>query len=248
MINDFTIGITTFSKRLNFASTLVSQIRQHVNNKIILVINGEKNGEFNEEYRQSILNLCVQYPNIFPVFFIETRGLSKMWNTAVIVSDTDNVLILNDDIEIHSKDIFDSVSNIIRSEDYTGIMRMNGSFSHFVVNKSVIHKIGYFDERLLGFGEEDGDIVYRMLQINSDVGNINVNGVVNIVSNVRHDHIKPGIGKYSNFNRQFIYQEKYKSNNNSPYKGMFDTPMDIILENKNQYPYEKFFRDNKNNL
>jgi len=248
MINEFTIGITTFSKRLNFATNLIKQIRQHVTNNIVLVINGEKDGNFNEEYRQNILNVCLQHINVFPVFYIETRGLSKMWNTAVVTSSTDNILILNDDIEIQTRDIFDSVTNIIRSADYTGIMRMNGSFSHFVVNKSIIHKLGYFDERLLGFGEEDGDIVYRMLQINSDVGNVNVNGVVNIVSNVRHDFIKPGIGKYSNFNRQFIYEEKYKPNNNSPYKGMFDTPMDLLIENTNLYPYEKFFKDNKNNL
>ena len=248
MLEEFTIGITTFSKRLKFATNLIQQIRQHVNNKIILIINGEQEGNFDETYRQNILKVCLQYENVFPVFYIETRGLSKMWNTVVITSNTDNVLILNDDIEIQTKDIFDNVTSVIRSENYTGIMRMNGSFSHFVVNKSLIHKLGYFDERLLGFGEEDGDIVFRMLQLGSDVGNINVNGVVNIVSDIRHDFVKPGIGKYSNFNRQFIYEEKYKPNTSSPYQGMFDTPMEQLIENINQYPYEKFFKKNKNNL
>ena len=34
----------------------------------------------------------------------------------------------------------------------------------------------------------------------------------------------------------------------SPYKGMFDTPMNQLLEDVNQYPHEEFFRKNKNNL
>ena len=56
-------------------------------------------------------------------------------------------------------------------------------------------KIGYFDERLLGFGEEDGDITYRLLKVGVDVGNMSISNVRNIVSEVRHDHIKSGIGK-----------------------------------------------------
>jgi predicted glycosyltransferase involved in capsule biosynthesis len=171
-----------------------------------------------------------------------------MWNTALIASDSDNLLILNDDIEILNSDIFDKTLNHILSDDYHGLTKMNSSFSHFIVNKLLMESVGYFDESLLGFGEEDGDITYRLLKVNINVGNINVNGLVNIVSDIRHDHVVAGIGKYSNFNRDFIYNHKYKADYSSKLKGMFDTPMTEMLDNERQYPYENFFRENKNML
>lgn len=247
-MNEFTIAITTFSKRYDLLSSLVQQIRNYTDTKIILVVNGELNGEFHEDYRIKILNLCINYKNIYPILFVETRGLSKMWNTAIIHSDTDNILILNDDLKIESNEIFSKTVNIIRNDNYTGLLKINNSFSHFIVNKIVIHKIGYFDERLLGFGEEDGDISYRFEKENIKIGNVYVNGIINIISDIRHDYIKTEIGKYSKFNRNFIYNEKYKKNENSPFRGMFDTSMDEILVNQPQYVYEKFFRKNKNKL
>lgn len=247
-MNDFAIAITTFSKRFDFVSKLISQIRIHNLNKIYLVINGEKDGNFNEDYRNNILNLCINNSFIYPIFFTEIRGLSKLWNTAIIASDVDNILVLNDDIEILSGDIFSKTSSLIREDSYTGLCKINGSFSHFVVNKVLIDKMGYFDERLLGFGEEDGDITYRFLKNNIHVGDMRCSDVINIVSQVRHDDIKPGIGKYSHFNRSFIMNEKYRMNTNSRLQGMFDYPVDQVLDDSNLYPYERFFRKNKNNL
>lgn len=244
-MKNYTIAITTFSKRYEFIEKLIPQIREYTKNKILVIINGEKDGKFDEQYRINILKLCMENENVFPICYIETRGLSKMWNTALIASDEDNVLILNDDIEIITGDIFDKTSNHIMSNDYNGLTKMNSSFSHFIVNKILMESIGYFDERLLGFGEEDGDISYRLLKINKNVGNISVNGVINIVSNIRHEHVTAGIGKYSNFNREFIYANKYKADNSSKIRGMFDTPMVELLNNEIQYPYETFFRNNK---
>lgn len=247
-MTDFTIVITTFSKRYGFIERLIDQIRTYCNSKIIIVINGEKNGEFYEDYRRKMLLLCEKYDGIFPIFFIETRGLSKMWNTGIIMSEKENVLVLNDDIEINSGEIFKVVSGHIVSNGYYGLTKINNSFSHFIVKKSLIDKLGYFDERLLGFGEEDGDIVYRLSKLDLPIINIYSNNVTNIISDIRHEHIKKGIGKYSNFNRQFIYSKKYLPNQSSPNKGMFDTPMEQVLPDINQYPYEIFFNENKENL
>tara|TARA_R110000782_G_scaffold212150_2_gene300268 strand:- start:96 stop:653 length:558 start_codon:yes stop_codon:yes gene_type:complete len=185
---------------------------------------------------------------VFPTFFLETRGLSKMWNTLLIMSYHDNVLMLNDDIEIHSSDIFDITTAHINSNVYNGLTKMNSSFSHFIVSKNLMDEIGYFDERLLGFGEEDGDISYRLLKVNKRIDNIGVPRVLNIVSNVRHDFVKSGIGKYSEFNRTFIYGEKYTPETNGKHRGMFDTPMKQLLDDNNQYPNEKYFLDNKHRL
>jgi len=247
-MNNFTIGITTFSKRYDYLVKLISQIRSFNNSKIILSINGERGGEFDNEYRKNIMNLCASYDDVFPTFFIETRGLCKMWNTILVTSDTDYVLMLNDDIEIHSNEIFDVVSRLINDYNFNGLARINDSFSHFVVDKWVLDSIGYFDERLLGFGEEDGDITYRLLKKGINLQNIYSNNIINIVSGIRHDYIESGIGKYSKFNREYIYSKKYSPNLNSPYRGMFDFPMDQNINDLQQYPSEKFFRDNKNKL
>jgi hypothetical protein len=245
---NLTIGITTFSKRFGFLEKLVGQIRSFVDYPIILTINGEKDGKTDDQYLKNVLSLCQRYNQIYPTFFLETRGLSKMWNTIVINSPNDNILILNDDVEIISNEIFIKCEEVFKSNHFQGIVKMNSSFSHFLVDKKIIEELSFFDERLIGFGEEDGDITYRMLKMNKTIGNVHVNGLINIVSEIRHDHIKSGIGKYSKFNREFIYVHKYMTDYNSTIRGMFDTPMRENLENIPQYPYELFFRENKSNL
>jgi hypothetical protein len=251
MKNNFDIGITTFSLRFDFVQSLVKSIRDlGVNNNIMLCVNGEKNGEFNEEYRKNILNLCLLYENVFPIFFVEMRGLSKMWNTLIIHSTKKDILILNDDIQIYNDNLFEVVSSHIDSETYYGLSKVNDTFSFFVTNKDLMDELGYFDERLLGFGEEDGDITYRMLsKKNKDVYRLYAQGIHNIVSDVRHEHVKPGVGKYSYFNRNFTFNEKYKcGNSKSGISGMFGVDCDPVLEDVNLYPYEKFFKENKNKI
>ena len=251
MKNNFDIGITTFSLRFNFVETLVKKIRDlGVKNTIYLCINGEKDSSFNEDYRKNILSLCLSQPNVFPIFFVETRGLSKMWNTLIIHSTKENTLILNDDIDLVNENMFDVVSEHIESSEYYGLSKINDTFSYFVINKILIDELGYFDERLIGFGEEDGDITYRMIsKKGKDVYRLYVQGVYNIVSDIRHEHIKPGVGKYSWFNRDFTFNKKYNCQNaNSGISGMFGVVCDPILPDENLYPYEKFFKENKEKL
>lgn len=251
MKNNFDIGITTFSLRYNFVENLVNKIRElGVINNIFICINGEKDSEFSEEYRKKMLTLSLNNNNVFPIFFVETRGLSKMWNTLIVHSSKDDMLILNDDLILTTDNMFEETSNHIESNEYNGLSKLNGSFSHFVINRKLIDELGYFDERLLGFGEEDGDITYRMIaKKGKDILNIYANGIHNVVSDVRHDFIKPGIGKYSLFNREFVFKEKYKcGNSNSGISGMFGVDCDPILDDIKQYPYEEFFMKNKNRL
>jgi len=244
----FSIGITTFSKRIDMVSKLVSQIRETDDHKIILCVNGEKDGKFNEQYRRNILNLCLNYENIYPIFFIEMRGLSKMWNTIINTSDDNNILMLNDDLEIYNNEIFMQINSYVNSYKFISLTKINNSFSHFLIKKNIINKIGYFDERLLGFGEEDGDITFRFQKNNIPIHNINLSGFVNIISEIRHEHVKSGIGKYSKINRDYIYEEKYSADYGSNIKGMFDTPMKQIIEDINCYPLEKYFLDKKQEI
>jgi glycosyltransferase involved in cell wall biosynthesis len=244
---NYTIGITTFSARNNYLTKLLEQIRFFTDAPIIITINGEKEGKLSDEYMNKIFELCLKFKQIYPIFFQEIRGLSKMWNTIIVHSASDNILLLNDDIEIHNDDVFKIVGNLSNNPNFNSICKLNGSFSHFMVKKKCIEKIGFFDERLLGFGEEDGDITYRLIKHNIELHSLGSSGLINIVSDVRHSEVKPGIGKYSKFNRDFIYGQKYVVTNEG-IRGMFDTPMKENLDNENAYPYEVFFRENKSKL
>lgn len=249
MKNNFDIGITTFSLRFDFVKDLVKSIRElGVNNNILICVNGEKDSNFDETYRKNILNLCSEYTNVYPIFFIETRGLSKMWNTLSIHSTSGDVLILNDDIKVSSDNMFNVVSNHIESSEYFGLSIINNTFSFFVVNKDYLDSLNYFDERLLGFGEEDGDIMYRVKKHSGhSIFRLYASGIENIVSDIRHTHIKSGIGKYSFFNRDYIFNKKYKCDGDIYYfpEGI---ECEQIIDNPQQYPFEKFFKENKNNL
>ena len=72
-------------------------------------------------------------------------------------------------------------------------------------------------------------------------------GLENIVSDIRHTHIKNGVGKYSFFNRDYMFTKKYKCDGD-----IYFFPEGIecerIIDNPQQYPFEKFFKENRNNL
>ena len=248
-MKSYTIAITTFSKRFELLESLISSISNYgIKNNIIICINGEKDGSFDEDYRKKVLNLCLSANNIFPIFFIETRGLAKMWNTIAVHSPLDDILILNDDIEILGADIFNNVEQHINSNDYFGLTKINNTFSFFILNKVFLDQINYFDERLLGFGEEDGDITYRVHKYtNNHIKNISIPNLRNIVSPIRQEEISNGIGKYSKYNRNYIFNEKYKSSPKG-FAGMFHLPVEQVLPDENPYPYENYFLKNKNKL
>ena len=243
----YTIAITTFSKRYHFLEETLGKVREFNNDSDILIcVNGEKDGKFSEDYRKKVLNLCSQYENVYPIFFIELRGLSKMWNTCIIHSSTEDLLILNDDINIVTGAIFDYTSSLINN-GYKGICKIRSTFSFFIVNKNLMNKVGYFDERLLGFGEEDGDITHRLLCMDIPVKDAFVEGLNNIVSDIRHDEVIDNQCKYSKFNREFTFNQKYKRVDNG-IQGMFSFPCEKVLEDQNLYPYESFFMENKHKL
>jgi hypothetical protein len=244
---NYSVCITTFSLRFHFVETLISQIRGYTNSDILLAINGNYMSDFDEEYRKKILLLCQKYEGIFPIFFPEQRGLSKLWNTLVVHSKTDWNLILNDDVEITLGEVFESVLSNLGNDPQ--IFRINGSLSHFIIHKKLLHDLGYFDERFLGFGSEDSDFCWRHVKkYNTHIPEINVHGFVNFVSNIKDEKITTSMGsKYTMFNQNFLHgiqTSKYFSVSEG-IAGWFSFPVDKKLEDITQYPYESFFWENK---
>ena len=249
----FSIGITTFQHRFEpYFIPLLNRIREYNQDvEIIVAVNGEHKAEFDEEYRSSILTVIARQPNVFPVLFPRFRGLSKLWNTIIIHSSHDYILMLNDDIMIEDPGFFrELASTIAKSKGQSFVI--NRSWSHFVISRTEIDELGYFDERLLGIGEEDGDMIWRYLKgYGRPLKSFQLPWISNYADKTEdyrpvNIHCRPGM-KYSQFNRDFMFSEKYEKDP-AGLKGMFDEPVSLKDAGKDQYPYEKFFRRRREEL
>lgn len=249
-----TIGITTFEHRFErYFKPLLTELRKHDSEiNIVVAINGEHNQQFNEEYRSDLLRFLSAQPKTFPVFFPSFRGLAKLWNTIIIHANENHVLMLNDDIMIQSPSAIKKVRKAILDMEGRSFT-INRSWSHFLISREEIDALGYFDERLLGIGEEDGDIAWRYFErYNRPVADVKIRSFDNYAEETVHTYKPTNIQchsgtKYSLFNRKFIFESKYSP---APHgiKGMWDTPMTAVQPTANQYPNERFYRTHCNDL
>jgi hypothetical protein len=241
------ICITTFKRREEYVKKLVSFFRSICDNDILIAINSDYKEEERPEYRKRLLRFISDYDNVYPNFYPSFTSLSKMWNELVIHSNTSHCLVLNDDLNISNTNIIKELETI--DNDF---FTLNGSFAHFVVSQTMLNQMNYFDERLLAFGEEDGDMVWRYIEkFNSGIPVANIQGISNIGEGYK---IKPSNMKSCeaegacrpSFNRKFLFDKKYSPGGRII--GMFGSPHEKVAENLNQYPYEKFKLDNIDNL
>ena len=250
---DISIGITTFEHRFDrYFIPLLERIREFAGNEVVVAVNGEHEREFGEEYRRRVLECVAGHRNVYPVVFPRFRGLSKLWNTVIVHATGDHVLMLNDDIMIRKPRFLEEVCDALRRNGGRTFV-INRSWSHFVVSREEIDELGYFDERLLGIGEEDGDITWRyQRRYGREIPSVSVKGFENFaeetVRSYKPVNIQTHSGtKYSLFNRKFMFAEKYEANPDG-WKGMFDEPLALKDEGKDQYPNERFYRSRKKEL
>lgn len=248
----YSIVITTFDKRFDSdlipLITSIKTLRPTV--EIILTVNGPCRSHFDQGYLSRLMYFLANWENIYPTIFPEFQSLAKMWNRGVLTASHERILILNDDLKILSNDVisfFDNFERVLESAPDTFII--NGSFSHFVVSKREVMEVGFFDERLLGLGEEDGDFYWRYHEkFNREIPEIDIELIDNIHSDVTDGGYTKGIRTASKFNRDFIKTRKYKDILLGGYKGMFDKRVKKLLVDEVQYPYETFYWENKDKL
>lgn len=244
----FSIGITTFDKRFrSYFEPLLRQIRcfcPRVN--ILVCVNGNHNQSFDEAYRRDLLAFLARHRRTFPIVFPEFRGLAKMWNSLIVHSPSNHMLLLNDDVTIFNPEFFEEILRIVKVEKKS--FKINGLWSHFIVNRQEIDEIGYFDERLLGVGGEDGDMEWRYINKHGKrILNARIPYVLNHWSMEKHDNIKIGTyNKYSAFNH--THMDKKYAPRADGIKGLFDEERVNILPDENLYPYERFYWERKGDL
>jgi len=251
-MNAYSIVITTFDQRFEpFLKPLISQIKTlRKNIEIIVMVNGLCKAQFNENYRKDLLQFLSQFENCYPTIFPNFQSLAKLWNRGALTATTDRILILNDDLFLQStgrSNFFDGVEDALNEHPYS--FKINGSFSHYVVNKFELIEVGFFDERLLGLGEEDGDFFWRYAQkFNREMASIDIPGVDNVQSDIADCGYSKGIRTASKFNREFMKTQKYRDVLIGGYRGMFDKRVKKILDDEKQYPYEAFYLEHKHEL
>ena len=244
----YSICITTFKERIELCKQLIQSISD-INNTIdiIVTVNGNNEEHMNEEYRKEIISFCSQIPNCYPIVCPEFKSLAKLWNTLVIFSNTQYNLILNDDIAINNIQTLDIINKVINQTDHE-FFTINGSFSHFLITKDILHSLNYFDERLIAFGEEDGDIVHRYIfKYNKPIPILPIPGIVNINAyDKSSSNLETHIDNKPRFNREYIYC-KYIPDKKG-ITGMSPHPVKQVIEDLQQYPYEKFNLLNRHNI
>ncbi len=248
----YSIVITTFDQRFEpFLVPLIESIkvlRPAV--EILVMVNGPVKSSFDAAYRAKLLQFLSAQENCFPTIFPNFQALAKLWNRGALTATNDRVLILNDDLSIDTKatpDFFTVLETALESQ--THAFKINGSFSHFVTSKTELIDVGFFDERLLGIGEEDGDFVWRYHETyGREISSIEIPGIGNIQSQLADEGFTKGIGHYSQFNRDFIKNKKYQEVLIGGHKSMFDKRSKKILPDEKQYPYEKFYLENIHKL
>jgi len=251
MENNISIGIVTFRERKGLVEKLIHQVRQHVPDTvdILLAVNGNNDEQMPDSYRQDMLDLSKKYEHIYPIFCPEFKSLSKLWNTLVVFSKTKYNFIICDDTTYDNPQTLSIVNEHINTTKDEFFL-INSQFSHFVITKQTLHRLGYFDERLIGHGEEDGDMVQRYIRsFNKNIPNLSIPNFSNLASyELKNENMECHIHNKPTVNRK-IAELKYKKDPNG-ICGMNPTPLAPtgVLEDYQQYPHEMFFLNNKHNI
>jgi len=156
---DYSIGIVTYVERFNksFKQLALELGRQFPDVEKNVILNGFPDKEKQLRYIKeatAFLNKC-GFNRV--ITFEEHQPLAKGWNLLIINSDAPKIMILNDDCLVgpNFRNEFES-----QRLDYDWVF-INESFSHFMTSKKVVKLVGWFDERFLGIGHEDGDYARR---------------------------------------------------------------------------------------
>jgi predicted glycosyltransferase involved in capsule biosynthesis len=151
--------------------------------------------------------------NVVPIMFPCFRGLAKLWNNIIITASNDYILVLNDDTQITEEAFFQRLIACLMQNKFRSF-KINGCWSHVLLNKWEVDQVGYFDERLLGIGEEDHDFEWRYGKIlKREFVSYKLSGIKNCCDmSYAPANIRIGLfNKYSHFNNHFIFTKSIKS-------------------------------------
>lgn len=244
MKTKYSVAITTFNRRFNLFKSLFEKIKnQRPDLEVLVFINGLTNQKFDEEYRKSILEFLAPYENTFPYVFPEFISNSKMWNLSCQFTTSDKVLMIQDDLDIEDS-FFDDFENILSPEHKFFVL--NDSYSSFVIDKYTLDELNWFDERYLGIGHEDGTWTRTYGHRPSAI----IPSMCNSVDVNFKDWQFELLENEQRLDGQRLckYSSRYSEFNNEINDAIRSKQPVYGVQEQRQYPYQKFYWDNKNKL
>lgn len=237
---DFTILITTFEKRFfTYAVPLIGYLRTQTDADIVLIVNGNLQEPRDSVKLQELLVAVSRFKAVLPLVLNKFYGCSFMWNRGIQNSNSQNILVLNDDVIFLGDNFSNELATKLEKMNQYGVLTLNRSWSHFLITKQCIQEVGWFDERLLGIGQEDGDFAFRYEAIKGiAVPNQNFQSLVNVVDDSADDDVRKSDSKYSLYN-QILIEHKYRDNLNG-INGMYQSRKSKEIEEIELYPSTKW--------
>jgi len=174
----FTIGIVTYVVRFPMFKVLLKKFHKAFpHTKIVIAVNGYYHPGRQQEFLRRIEEYAGRFPNVILIPHHRPQALCRLWNEIILASKTEKIFIVNDDIDIapHFQEIF-IASGALNKE----IAIINESWSHFVISKQIIERVGWFDERLVGVGGEDWDYEARLACEGIALEVIPMKGILNL--------------------------------------------------------------------
>jgi len=258
----YSVTIQTFVHRFDtyFKPLMSSICKMRPDVDKIIFVNGQHKKDFDQTYRTDIMKFAADCPRTYLIMSPIVRGCSYMWNTCFNHTNTPYCLNLNDDVTLLDG-FFDEYEQMLahNSKLKDESFRINFSFSHYSLYRQDLFDVGYFDERLISFGEEDGDWMWRWEVAKKRTMRVyGTNRIVNhyddqtSASTHAENMIKLDKGsKYPKFNTEWIFKNKYQaddpSNPNKPSAiSMYGRPIQMRdgAYTPTYYPAEKWYRDN----
>lgn len=209
-IPDYDIGVTTYIARFEtyFKSIIYQLSYLFPDRRIIVVANGHYESDKQTAYLKNLRKFLNGFPNVTLICYQNPSGLAKMWNDVIKASRLQSLLMLNDDIyllptfrsEMESSNLFDNK-----------IVKINGSWSHFLITRQIIDAVGWFDEDFVEIGHEDADYEARLACRGISINNLEMHGVCNCSEEPKEysygKQLEVADGKYSGKNRQYFYSK-----------------------------------------
>ncbi len=160
MKSKYSIGVVTYVKRFEqYLKPLVKQLeRIFPDIEKNFILNGYFEPKIQQEYLIKAKDFLSKTSANSVISYNEHQGLSKCWNQLILNSQANKILILNDDV---SMDRLFRLTLEPQLNFYDNAV-INRSWSHFLISKNTIKKVGWFDERFIGVGYEDGDYALRL--------------------------------------------------------------------------------------
>lgn len=230
---EYSIGVVTYVARFEkFLMPLIKQLAEvFPDREIICIVNGHHNELLQINYLKQVTAFLNQFPNVHYITYEKHQPLAKCFNWIALMSFAPRMLILNDDVSLNLLFRIEFEKNLIQNNNFFVI---NHSWSHFLISKDFIKEIGWFEERLLGTGQEDGDYHIRIVEKGKEVTKMVCHGIVNYVApqeNAGWANISSkatsGTGKTSAVNDDFIVK-KYlldEKTGNSTLRAGMETPI-----------------------